>query len=158
MKKLLKWGGIGIVVVLVIAAIGNSGKPKPGAASSVAAQSGPASGEQDSAAAAPSPVYKTTAQQLFADYEANEVATDEKMKGMTLEISGTVQSIDKDFTDSIVIKLRTSNEFLPVQLSVDDSQKGRAIALKKGSKVVLRCDKASRIAGSAFGRGCEFVG
>src|SRR6267143_79813 len=74
--------------------------------------------------------YKTTAQQLFADYEANEVAADEKIKDKVIEISGTVESIRKDLTDSIVISLRTSNQFMPARLHVNDSQKQVAMALR----------------------------
>src|SRR5713101_1568757 len=57
----------------------------------------------------PKRIYKTTTQQLFADYGANEVATDEKIKDKIVEVGGTVDSIDKSFTDSIIISLRTSN-------------------------------------------------
>ncbi|MCX0116691.1 OB-fold putative lipoprotein, partial [Escherichia coli] len=46
-------------------------------------------------------MYNTTARQLFKEYEENEVATDEQLKGKLIAVRGIVQSIDKDFTDSI---------------------------------------------------------
>lgn len=101
-------------------------------------------------------IYKTTATELFSDYEKNEVNTDEKIKGKVVEISGSVQSIDKDFTDSIIIKLKTSNEFMPARLRIDDSQKQNAMMLNKGDEVTLRCQKMSRIMGSPSGRDCKF--
>ncbi len=101
-------------------------------------------------------IYKTTATELFSDYEENEVNTDEKIKGKIVEISGSVQSIDKDFTDSIIIKIKTSNQFMPAHLRVDDSQKQNAMTLNRGDEVTLRCQKVSRIMGSPSGRDCKF--
>jgi hypothetical protein len=57
-------------------------------------------------------VFTTSAKQLFKAYEENEVATDENMKGKLISVNGVVQSIDKDFTDSIIIGLQTDNQFI----------------------------------------------
>lgn len=114
-------------------------------------------GPAASAPAAPKEVLKVSAGQLFKAYEDNEVATDEGMKGKTVEVSGTVQAIDKDAFDNIVINLRTSNEFMPARMQMKDSEKAAAIAMKKGVKVAVQCEKVSRIVGSPSGRDCRFV-
>lgn len=145
MKKILKWIGIGFAALLVIGIF--AGKQNSGG--------NVISGNV--ASSTPKEVHRTTAQQLFADYEANEVATDEAMKGKMIEVTGTVQSIDKDFTDSIIVALRTGNEFMPARLQVSDAQKAQAMALKKGIKVALRCEKMNRIVGSPSGRDCELT-
>ncbi len=105
----------------------------------------------------PKEIYKITAQQLFADYGANEVATDEKIKGKIVQVGGTVESINKDFTDSIIVSLRTSNQFMSARMYVNDSEKQRAIVLKKGDRVVLQCKKMTRGMGSPVGSDCEFI-
>ena len=79
------------------------------------------------------------AAQLFSDYQGNEVAADEKYKGRTLLVSGSVTDIKKDFTDSIVVHLRTSNQFMSIDAHVEDSEKGKAMQLKKGDSAILRC-------------------
>ncbi|MGK3142056.1 OB-fold protein [Pantoea sp. C2G6] len=104
----------------------------------------------------PKPVYQTTARKLFNDYDENEVAVDEQLKGKIVAVSGIVQSIDKDFTDSIIISLKTDNEFMPARLDMKDSQKATAISLKKGMKVVIVCERMSRIIGAPSGRNCTF--
>jgi len=101
-------------------------------------------------------IYKKTATELFSDYEENEVNTDEKIKGKIVEISGSVQSIDKDFTGSIIVKIKTSNQFMPARLRIDDSQKQNAITLNRGDEVTLRCQKMSRIMDSPSGQDCKF--
>lgn len=101
-------------------------------------------------------VHKTTAQQLARDYHDNEVAADEKMKGKIIEVSGSVQSIDKSFTDSIIIALRTGNEFMAARMNMDDSEKDKAMILKRGAKVVIRCERMTRTLGSPSGFDCKF--
>ncbi len=79
------------------------------------------------------------------------------MKGKLIQVNGTIQSIDKDPFDNIVIALRTSNQFMPSRLTLKDSEKSKAISAKKGSKVVLQCKKMSRLIGLPNGKDCEFV-
>ncbi|WP_214275981.1 OB-fold protein, partial [Escherichia coli] len=93
----------------------------------------------------------------FKEYEENEVATDEQLKGKLIAVRGIVQSIDKDFTDSIIIKFRTENEFMPARMEMQDSEKSTAAALKKGEQVTVICEKMSRIVGSPSGRNCVFA-
>lgn len=70
----------------------------------------------------------------FKAYEENEVATDENMKGKLISVNGVVQSIDKDFTDSIIIGLQTDNQFMPARMEMENSEKATAVALKKDSR------------------------
>jgi hypothetical protein len=94
---------------------------------------------------------------LFNAYDENEVATDEKLKGVIIEITGTVQSIDKDFMDDINISLRSTNEYMPVNLTMEKSEKETAINLRKGQKITARCKQISKTMGSPYGRKCIFM-
>jgi hypothetical protein len=105
----------------------------------------------------PKEVVKISAGQLFAAYEDNEVATDERLKGKIVEVSGTVQAIDKDAFDNILINLKTSNQFMPAHMKMDDGEKAKAIALKKGAKVAIQCQKMIRMIGTPYGSDCQFV-
>jgi len=99
-------------------------------------------------------VYKTTARTLFKDYEKNEVATDEAMKGKSVAVMGIIQSIDKDFTGSINIKFKTDNQFMPARMSVSDNQKSFISSLKAGDKIEVICEKIERMVGSPSGSDC----
>jgi hypothetical protein len=55
---------------------------------------------------APTEVLRFTAQEMFNAYEANEIATDERLKGRIIEISGVVQSIDKSVWDTNLCQAR----------------------------------------------------
>jgi len=137
MKKILKWMGIGFAGLVIISGCNEGGTQ--------------ASPEQKRE------IYAITAQQLFSDYESNEVAADEKMRGKLIQVKGTVQSIDKDFTDSIVVTLRTSNEFMPARMEIGDAQKAQAVALKKGQKITIQCEAMSRLVGSPSGSDCRLA-
>ncbi|MEB5708339.1 OB-fold protein [Pantoea anthophila] len=158
MKKILKWILYIFVGLMVIGYF--AGKNEDGNTTSSSTESNqPQSVSQNPPAKTSppqKPIYQTTARKLFNDYEENEVAVDEQLKGKLVAMTGIVQSIDKDFTDSIIISLKTDNEFMPARLEMKDSQKSAAIALKKGKQVVIVCEKMSRIIGAPSGRNCSF--
>lgn len=80
------------------------------------------------------------AAQLFADYEANEVAADNTYKGKLLSVSGTVAGINKDFTDDIYVEVATANPFASIHAR--GIAPDVAASLAKGSKITLECDGA----------------
>jgi len=158
MKKLLKWIFYVFVGLMVIGYFaGKNDDTKTSSSTSQASQSSSANASENAEESPPQkPIYQTTARKLFNDYEENEVAVDEQLKGKVVAMTGIVQSIDKDFTDSIIISLKTDNEFMPARLKMKDSQKAAAIALKKGKQVVIVCENMSRIIGAPSGRNCSF--
>lgn len=152
MKKVVKWVFFIIVALIVVRALTGPSEQSKNAANTGQAQQG-------GATASSSPqkeVYHVSATKLFKDYEANEVATDEAMKGKLIAVTGTVQSIDKDFTDAIIIRLKTPNQFMAASMEMQDSEKNTALTLKKGSQVEVVCQRMSRVIGTPSGRRCVF--
>lgn len=101
-------------------------------------------------------VYSTTAKQLAALYEENEVAADDKIGGRPVAVKGVVKSIDKDFTNSVVIHMESSNTFMPVSLRMSDTEKSRAAKLKKGETITITCKRMAFVIGSPSGSDCVF--
>ncbi|WP_435945299.1 OB-fold protein [Dryocola sp. BD586] len=152
MKKFFKWIFY-IFVALII--LGYISSKKEDSTSDSAGNTSSASTETRQAPPEKQ-VFQTTARQLAASYEENEVATDEKMKGQLVAVKGVVQSIDKDFADSIIISFKTDNQFMPARMQMKDSEKSMAISLKKGQQVTVVCERMSRVVGSPSGRSCSF--
>ncbi|WKZ83960.1 OB-fold putative lipoprotein [Ralstonia pickettii] len=146
--KVVKWLFGLAFVAIIIGVLSDLTDPKPKAASA------PATGKPVEAAAAAEPPLPVKAQELFGAYEDNEVAADQKYKDKSLLVTGTVQSIDKDFTDSIVVKLASGNPFMAVHAYLDDQHAAMAASLKKGAKVALVCVGDGRIVGSPMLKGC----
>lgn len=100
----------------------------------------------------------TTPQELFSRYNANEVATDQALAGKIIQITAPVKSIDKDFTDTAVLKFATDDsDFDDMSAALDDSEKDRAAHLSKGQIVAVQCKTMHRIMNSPAGSDCVFV-
>ena len=104
----------------------------------------------------PKPDVTVSALQLFKDYDANEVAADEKYKGKMLLVDGVVTGIDKDFLDNIVIQLKSTNQFMPTRATMEPSEKSQAAKLSKGNKVKVLCKCQGKLVGSPSLDDCIF--
>jgi hypothetical protein len=104
------------------------------------------------------PAIKISASQLFQEYENNEVAADEKYKGKSLEVSGRVGSIGKDFLDTIYVAISRGGEFeiFHVQCFFEDKYKQEAASLSKGQQVIIRGRCEGKM-GNVMLKRCEFV-
>lgn len=101
-------------------------------------------------------MYRTTAKDLAELYKANEVAADDKIGGRKVEVNGTVQDITKNFANDVVLKLESGNRFMPVSLTMADSEMAQASKLKKGQKIIVTCVKMQFFIGAPSGGNCTF--
>jgi RNA polymerase subunit RPABC4/transcription elongation factor Spt4 len=82
------------------------------------------------------PAIEVTAVQLQKDYDANEVAADEKYRGHILRVSGKVSSINKNIVDDPYVIMRTK-DFGGVHAHFQSA--GPLAELKKGEAISVRC-------------------
>jgi hypothetical protein len=99
-------------------------------------------------------IVSATAQELFDAYESNEVATDIRLKGKIIEISGRVQSVNKDVFDSMYVSLETRNQFMPANVHPTKQDETKIAGLRRGQNVVFRCQRIKRWVGSPSGDDC----
>jgi tRNA_anti-like len=98
---------------------------------------------------------ETTAEQYDADYDANEVAADQKYKGKKILLTGVIESINEDFKGGAYLVLKASNPFMGVHAELNSRGKAGASAMAKGTTIYLVCDSGTRIMGSATARNCQ---
>lgn len=112
--------------------------------------------EQLSAESAPA-LIQVSAQELFRNYEANEVAADRNFKGQSIEISGSVQSIESGLGDGANIQFNVGDEYglHSVTASGDSSFDNFAASLSKGQNVTLQCIGAGEIVGQPLLSDCK---
>ena len=99
--------------------------------------------EQDISSSPSSQAIQIGAHQLYQDYEANEVAADQKYKDNVLLVTGTVATIGKDITDEIYVALVGDDSgFGQVQCMMGANHTNEAAQLKKGMRVTIKgkCD------------------
>lgn len=80
-----------------------------------------------------------TASNLFAAYEANEVAADEAYKNKILKITGKVDTVGKDILDTMYVTLGSGVQysFGNVQCMFADEHKSELMQLHKGQTVTV---------------------
>lgn len=100
--------------------------------------------------------FKTSADDLFEMYDENEVAADDKIGKRPVEVTGVVQSIDKNFTDTVIVKLQTSNQFMSVRLTMEDTERSKAAKLRKKQTITIICERMALVMGSPVGSACRF--
>lgn len=109
------------------------------------------SGGSTSGAAAPAaaprankPEVVVTAQQLVADYQANEISADAKYKDKRVGVAGRIGSISKDVMGSPFITIGGGGEMevVQAQCAFADEAMGELATLTKGQAigVVCTCD------------------
>jgi tRNA_anti-like len=103
-----------------------------------------------------SAVYRTSAEQLYQDYGANEVAVQSKIDGSPIRLSGIVAEIDEDTSGHPVVTLHTGSDNGADMLLTDD-QRSVAAQLTKEEAVEIQCNKMQRIAARLHGSGCALV-
>lgn len=81
---------------------------------------------------------RTTAPELYAAYHDNEVAADQKYKGKTLRIRGTVVGIAKDVLNHPYVSLAGS-QVGTVHLTFGDSSAGQLAKLHRGMNIEVTC-------------------
>ena len=102
--------------------------------------------------------FKLTARELFQAYDQNEVAADEKYEGKVLEISGRVEDIGKDITDTIYVTLEAGggSGFFSVQCYFADTHASDAAKLSKGDGITVK-GLCNGMVGNVSIRGCSIV-
>ena len=80
-----------------------------------------------------------SASDLLEDYEANEVAADQRYKDRQLIVTGKIDTIGKDILDSMYVTLESGKEFgiTSVQCMFDDSNAASLAQLRKGATVTV---------------------
>lgn len=154
------WLVLSLFIVLAPAANKGSPTSTPEIQSAAAIQNEqPASTENQATEPTPAPeptAIEISAGELFANYEANEVAADRNFKGQALKVTGTVQSIDSGLGDGATVNLSTGDEygFNNVMADGDDGFDDQAAQLSKGQKITLNCVGGGEIIGSPVLREC----
>jgi tRNA_anti-like len=88
---------------------------------------------------------KVTASELFNAYQGNEMAAQQQYGGKTLEVTGVVDGVDLDLGDDPVVKLRTSNQFMPVSVYLTSETQNAAAGYGKGQKITFLCEELSEV-------------
>jgi hypothetical protein len=103
-----------------------------------------------------SAIYRTNVEQLYQDYDENEVAIQSKIGDSPVRVSGIVAEINEDTSGRPVVTLHTGSDNQADMLLTDD-QRPAAAQLSKEEAVEIQCNKMQRVAARLHGSGCALV-
>lgn len=91
------------------------------------------------------PSYTLTAEQLYREYDSNEVSADAKYKGKVIIVSGTIQAIGKDIMDDAYIVIGGRGFLDGVQCTFTKGQLSSVARLSKGQRVTVKGEVAGKM-------------
>jgi hypothetical protein len=107
---------------------------------------------------APPPLYSTTAEQLYQDYNANGVATQNRIGNRRIRVTGNVTEIDEDAAGHPLVKLWTGNApAVGAEFRLNDDQRAAAAELVKGQSTDIECARMQHVTAFPEGSGCALV-
>ena len=146
-KHVVEWVGIGSKPVRTVKASEKTAEPVQVIAAA------PAAFQPKSADSA---VYRTSVEQLYLDYDANEVAIQSKIGNNPIRVTGSVGGINEDTSGYPVVTLRTGGDDRADMVLTGD-QRSAAAQLSKEDAVEIQCSKMQRIASRLHGSGCALL-
>lgn len=97
--------------------------------------------------------YSLSADQLYSEYDANQVAADTKYKGKIVSISGSISDIGKDVTDTAFVIIGGTGMLNGAQCMFPKGQESLLGNLSKGQQVTAKGEVSGKI-GNVLVRNC----
>jgi hypothetical protein len=91
------------------------------------------------------PSYTLSAENLYAEYKANEVAADMRYKGHVVVVSGRIDSIGKDIMDQAYVVIGGEGYLDGVQCTFTGSENLSVAQLSKGQLVTVKGEVSGKM-------------
>ena len=102
------------------------------------------------------PDYVLSADTLYQAYDRNSVAADAKYEDKIVKVSGTIQSIGKDITDTAYLVIGGRGFLDGVQCMLPRGQEALVARVSKGQYVTLKGKVSGQIMGNVIVNNCSF--
>jgi hypothetical protein len=97
--------------------------------------------------------FNITADQLYSEYDANQVSADSKYKGKIVVVTGPISDIGKDVTDTAYVVIGGTGLLNGAQCMFPKGQESLISSLSKGQQVSVKGEVSGKI-GNVLLRNC----
>lgn len=123
----------------------------------IATQSRPMASPNKSSAPPPRSLYRTTAAQLYRDYNTDPTGTQARIGQRRILVTGTVVDVSTDYLGQNLVLLDAGNGISTADMTLAPDQNLLALQLKRGQSVSITCDEMQRYSDSPTGSNCALV-
>ena len=95
---------------------------------------------------------------LWQDYDANEVAADNRYKGKPVRVTGRVLAVEKNLMGAAMVDLTSGNHVFRTIAILTPDATPRAAVLVKGDTVVIQCKGGGMMMRMAQLDDCDLLG
>lgn len=100
---------------------------------------------------------KVTAEQLWNEFQANEIAVEQRYKGQVLEVTGVITLITTDISGKPTVALQGGGRYDSVNVYFRETEMGKVAGVVKGQAITARCDKFAVALNTPLVRDCLLV-
>jgi hypothetical protein len=90
-------------------------------------------------------------------YDENEVEADDRFKGHSIVVDGRIDSINKNFHDDIVVRLKAHGDYRFVSAFLSPSEHSAASKLNRGNWIFLKCTGGGMVLSTPILQDCSIL-
>lgn len=102
-------------------------------------------------------IYRTSAVQLYRDYNRDEAATQARIGPQRIAVTGTVAAVSQDYLGNNEVLLDVGNGLSAAEMALQSDQNLLAVQLQRGESVTILCDQMQRLTDAPEGSGCRLL-
>ena len=105
----------------------------------------------------PPSVYRTTAVELYRDYNSDAAATQARIGPRRILVTGTLVALSKDYLGQNLVLLDAGNGISTAAMALAPDQSARAMQLRTGQTIAVSCEEMARYSDAPSGSNCSLI-
>jgi hypothetical protein len=102
-------------------------------------------------------VYRTTAVDLYRDYNSDAAATQARIGPRRIVVTGTLVALSKDFLGQNLVLLDAGNGISTAAMTLAPDQNALAMRLRAGQTIAVSCEEMARYSDAPSGSNCSLI-
>jgi hypothetical protein len=102
-------------------------------------------------------VYRTTAVELYRDYNRDPAATQARIGPRRVVVTGTLVAMSKDYLGQNLVLLDAGNGISTAAMTLVPDQNALAMRLRAGQTIAVSCEKMARYSDAPSGSNCSLI-
>ena len=101
--------------------------------------------------------YRTTAIELYRDYNSDAAATQARIGDRHIVVTGTVIAVSKDYLGQNLVLLDAGNGISTAAMTLAPDQNASAMQLRTGQVITVSCETMARYSDAPSGSNCALI-